>query len=381
MKVEIKRKINIVLLIISVILFIYVLLIDDGNSNKVIVSGKKEATIPNALSIMLETSAGSGNYNVTSDTIWPTGYKFNENLSKCENGSTLTWDSTNSKLIFDGNLSDNCYIYFDELTHPSITSVDTSTTEDSITLKVNATQGDGSITKYYYSIDDGITYQESASSTYTFTGLTKDKTYNLKAYVVDSNDKESYVFSTSATAENTTVYWNDDFSGTTYAVGSTPATTYTSPTQVSTQYYIKTTSTEHEACLLIGQSELCLGREYQTGSWGWNGAELKIFLSDNLGSNYECYFAEGDLAVCYIDADNASVMNVKNGIAKNDKNVKVLFLATGPQNVWSCSYTNCLTIYVENSGRGICVSSDGGEACRVSPEGLAYCSSEACNWN
>jgi hypothetical protein len=113
MKAETRRKLNIILLIIAIILSIYVLLIDDGNSHKVIVSGKKETTSPSTLSIMLETSANSGSYEVTSNSTWPTNMDFNESLSKCENGSTLSWDDTNKKVVFQGNISDNCYIYFE----------------------------------------------------------------------------------------------------------------------------------------------------------------------------------------------------------------------------------------------------------------------------
>ena len=45
------------------------------------------------LSMMLETDAGSGNYELTTRDSWPTeGYIFNSTLSKCENGGKLSWD-------------------------------------------------------------------------------------------------------------------------------------------------------------------------------------------------------------------------------------------------------------------------------------------------
>ena len=50
------------------------------------------------IAMMLETSAGSGNYEMTTRSEWPTeGYVFNANLSKCENGSELSWDNENKK--------------------------------------------------------------------------------------------------------------------------------------------------------------------------------------------------------------------------------------------------------------------------------------------
>ena len=68
----------------------------------------------NALTMMYETEAGSGEYQVTSDTTWPQeGYVFNEQLSACENGSELSWDDENKRVIVSTSVSDKCYVYFD----------------------------------------------------------------------------------------------------------------------------------------------------------------------------------------------------------------------------------------------------------------------------
>ena len=68
----------------------------------------------NMLSIMLESSDGSGNYEISTLNSWPTdGYVFNSELSKCENGGTLSWDKTNKRVEFSGNNIDKCYVYFD----------------------------------------------------------------------------------------------------------------------------------------------------------------------------------------------------------------------------------------------------------------------------
>ena len=71
----------------------------------------------NTISMMLETEAGSGNYEMTTRDSWPTeGYIFNSTLSKCENGGELAWDDTNKKVLMSGNMSDKCYVYFDKET-------------------------------------------------------------------------------------------------------------------------------------------------------------------------------------------------------------------------------------------------------------------------
>ena len=68
----------------------------------------------NALTMMYETEAGSGEYTVASDNTWPQdGYVFNERLSGCENGSKLTWDDERKVVILSTTVSDRCYVYFD----------------------------------------------------------------------------------------------------------------------------------------------------------------------------------------------------------------------------------------------------------------------------
>ena len=70
--------------------------------------------LSSGIAMMFETSAGSGNYEMTTRSEWPTeGYVFNANLSKCENGSELSWDNENKKVLMSGNKSDKCYVYFD----------------------------------------------------------------------------------------------------------------------------------------------------------------------------------------------------------------------------------------------------------------------------
>lgn len=61
----------------------------------------------NALTMMYETEYQSGEYQVSSDSVWPQeGYTFNAELSRCENGSTLTWDDENKKVQVKANTSD-----------------------------------------------------------------------------------------------------------------------------------------------------------------------------------------------------------------------------------------------------------------------------------
>lgn len=81
----------------------------------------------NALSMMLETESGSGEYTLETRSSWPTqedGYIFNSTLSKCENGSKLSWDNDNNAVIMTGNVSDKCYVYFDVYLEQTVIDVD-----------------------------------------------------------------------------------------------------------------------------------------------------------------------------------------------------------------------------------------------------------------
>ena len=92
------------------------------------------------LSMNLEQTAGSGDYKTVTQSSWPTeGYKFNAELSRCENGSTLSWDDTKKAVIVSGNLSDKCYVYFD-IYQPTLAEY--------IKSQYTGTQGDNAL--YYH---------------------------------------------------------------------------------------------------------------------------------------------------------------------------------------------------------------------------------------
>ena len=73
-----------------------------------------QTKITKGISMNLEQTAGAGDYKTVTRSSWPTeGYKFNAELSRCENGSKISWDDTKKAVIVSGNLSDKCYVYFD----------------------------------------------------------------------------------------------------------------------------------------------------------------------------------------------------------------------------------------------------------------------------
>ena len=106
----------------------------ENNSNN-------QTKITKGISMNLEQTAGAGDYKTVTQSGWPTeGYKFNTELSRCENGSTLSWDDTKKAVIVSGNLSDKCYVYFD-IWIPSIAAYCTSGTDLATCVKNFGDQG------------------------------------------------------------------------------------------------------------------------------------------------------------------------------------------------------------------------------------------------
>ena len=177
----------------------------DNKSRLVITNEKIEQVMKtNALTMMYETEAGSGEYRVSNDTSWPQeGYVFNEKLSDCENGGTLSWNDETKRVVLTTSTFDKCYVYFDKYLPTIINSVSASDiSNNSITLTVNATVGENPIQVYYYSNNGGSSYVESNSNTYTFNGLETGTEYEFRVYVIDSNGVSSEVYSLQATTES-----------------------------------------------------------------------------------------------------------------------------------------------------------------------------------
>ena len=121
----------------------------ERNSENVLQNKKYNETI----SMMLETASGSGEYEKTTASEWPTeGYIFNAELSKCENGGELSWDAENNKVLMSGNTSDKCYVYFDKV--------------NIITFTINGTE---------YNAIEGMTWGKWVNSEYNI-----EKKYGLE---------------------------------------------------------------------------------------------------------------------------------------------------------------------------------------------------------
>ena len=135
-------------------------LFKDYKKDTVVYENNKIKPSSSGIAMMLETAAGSGNYEMTTRSEWPTeGYVFNANLSKCENGSELSWDNENKKVLMSGNKSDKCYVYFDVYVKPQVLLA------DYVKSLYTGTQGENGI--YYH---DATLTNGANDNSYRFAG-------------------------------------------------------------------------------------------------------------------------------------------------------------------------------------------------------------------
>ena len=123
------------------------------------------------ISMMLETEAGSGNYEMTTASSWPTeGYVFNTELSKCENGGELSWDDENKRVLMSGNVSDKCYVYFDIYVPPTI--ADFCNSGDTLTTCVKNFGNQGTDMSNIYIHNSGLT-NGAGDNSYRYAGASE----------------------------------------------------------------------------------------------------------------------------------------------------------------------------------------------------------------
>ena len=128
----------------------------------------------NMLSMMLETSAGSGEYKETTSSTWPgDGYVFNTTLSKCKSGSNLSWDNDKKQVIFDGINKDECYVYF---------NIYTTLLSEFIKSQYTGIQGTNNLYLHDSSLTNG-----AGDNSYRFAG-SSETTNNFVCFGYDSTD-------------------------------------------------------------------------------------------------------------------------------------------------------------------------------------------------
>ena len=176
-------------------------------------------TTYNSIDTTLEVEQGSAEvnkyyYGIEKVSSNVTGYVNNGTVKKVALKDVNFVETDKNTYKFD-NLSDNSVykvysygvdkngiktnLYETEVTtseynNPVVNSVSHTSTLNSITLSVNATKGDNDIVKYYYSKDNGQTYEESDTNSYVFNNLKDTTEYKIKVKVLDSYGRYSTEF-------------------------------------------------------------------------------------------------------------------------------------------------------------------------------------------
>ncbi|HIS12211.1 MAG TPA: hypothetical protein IAB40_03760, partial [Candidatus Onthocola stercoravium] len=195
--IKLRNKIYIILIVvILIVIAIVAILLINNSASRVVISNEesKQLINTNALTMMYETEAGSGEYQVSSDTTWPQeGYTFNERLSGCENGSQLAWDDENKRVIVSTSVSDKCYVYFDKMV-PTFADICREENSNTLACKVatNYTT-DGENGLYYHDGTGSYTNadQEAGDNSYRYAGANPNNYVCFGATGADCQDEDN----------------------------------------------------------------------------------------------------------------------------------------------------------------------------------------------
>lgn len=170
--------------------------------------------INKGISMNLEQTAGAGDYKLVTQSEWPLwGYALNNDLSKCENGSTIIWDDENNAVKINGRLTDKCFFYFDKL--PLITfkidSVEYQSEQGMPFLEWS--KSEFNTFGYYIPLNDRITkdydFKFIHQSAEVFKEISSDEYYiNYYSEYVSNRIKNDNLYGDIPNYENVKLLWN-----------------------------------------------------------------------------------------------------------------------------------------------------------------------------
>ena len=135
------------------------------------------------ISLMIEETRGSGVYKVSKDNKCPSKkYIFNETLSNCKNGSTLTWNKNDNSVTVNVNKTDKCEVYFDvEPADITIKPLNLPTTYGKLG-SINCTNSDATYNQKYNRIEVSNINTKYENCTLNYTDSTSK--VNLADYII-----------------------------------------------------------------------------------------------------------------------------------------------------------------------------------------------------
>ena len=176
--------------IFIVIILVFILIVYNNNYKKdIYVEKNKESVknsdnkIPGMVSLMIETKVGTGVYEASTSTTWPTkGYEFNSEKSGCENGGTLSYNETTQKVVLKTKQSDKCYAYFD-IVPPDVTlSINNRPTTYGKLGSINCTNSNATYNQQYNRVEISSIDNKYTSCSLNYTDSTSK--VNLASYII-----------------------------------------------------------------------------------------------------------------------------------------------------------------------------------------------------
>lgn len=189
-----KKIIAVFSVFIAIILVLVIIVYNNSYKNDVYVENKtnNKNKVPGLISLMLETKAGSGIYNVSPDGIVPAkGYKLNTEKSGCENGGTIIYNETTKKFILKSNISTKCYAYFDVVPSDVTLTITNRPTTYRKLGNINCTNSNATYNQKYNRVEISSIDKKYTSCTLNYTDST------LKTYLND------YIISLDGTTQGT----------------------------------------------------------------------------------------------------------------------------------------------------------------------------------
>ena len=181
MKIKVKHVLLFIIVSITIMSFtIYNIVINNDVYEEV---DSRNIINNKLISLMIEETRGSGVYKVSKDNKWPSKkYIFNEALSNCKNGSTLTWNKNDNSVTVNVNKTDKCEVYFDvEPADITIKPLNLPTTYGKLG-SINCTNSDATYNQKYNRIEVSNINTKYENCTLNYTDNTSK--VNLADYII-----------------------------------------------------------------------------------------------------------------------------------------------------------------------------------------------------
>ena len=185
-----KKIIAVFSVFIAIILVLVIIVYNNSYKNDVYVENKtnNKNQVPGLISLMLETKAGSGIYNLSPDGIVPAkGYKLNTEKSGCENGGTLSYNETTKKVIVKTNISDKRYAYFDVIPTDVTLAITNRPTTYGKLGSINCTGSSATYNQQYNRVEISSFNGKYSSCSLNYTDSTSK--VNLASYIMGLSGK------------------------------------------------------------------------------------------------------------------------------------------------------------------------------------------------